>query len=65
MFERENWVGVALLAVCGVVGGVLLWSIATGTAFGYDGPGWLPPVLMVLYVGGLLYAFFRMPRSRL
>lgn len=63
MFDRENWLGVALLAVCGIVGGGLLWSIASRATLAYDGPGWLPPVLTVIYVGALLYAFFRMPKT--
>ena len=63
MFERENWIGVALLALCGVVGGVLLWSIATRVMPSYNGPGWLPPVLIVAYVGALLYSIFRMPKT--
>jgi hypothetical protein len=63
MFDREHWVGVALLAVCGIVGGVLLWTIATRTALVYDGPGWLPPVLTVVYVGALVYAFVQRSKS--
>ncbi len=63
MFDRENWVGVALLAVCGVGGGVLLWTIATRATLTYDGPGWLPPVLMVIYVGALIYSYVRMPKT--
>ena len=63
MFDRENWIGVLLLALCAVVGGVLLWTIATRATLTYDGPGWIPPVLIVVYVAGLLYSFFRMPKT--
>jgi len=63
MFDRENWIGVLLLALCGVVGGVLVWTIATRATLAYDGPEWIPPVLIVLYVGGLLYSLFRMPKT--
>lgn len=65
MFERENWIGLALLAVCVVVGGVLVWTIATGETLSYDGPGWIPVVLAVLFVGGLVYSFVKRPKTRL
>ena len=63
MFDRENWIGVALLALCAALGGVLLWSIATRATLAFDGPAWLPPVLLVLYVGGIIYSLFRMPKT--
>ncbi len=63
MFDRENWVGVMLLAVCGVGGGILLWTIATRATLTYDGPAWLPPVLLVVYIGALIFAFVRRPKT--
>src|SRR5688572_16815847 len=59
MFDRENTVGFLLLAVCAAVGGVMLFSIATGTRFRYTGPAWLVWVLLALFVGGGLYGLFR------
>jgi hypothetical protein len=55
MFEREDLVGIVLLGACAVVGGVLVYSIATGTRFRYTGPDWLVPVLGVLFLGAAIY----------
>jgi hypothetical protein len=63
VFDRENWIGLLLLGLCGAVGGVLLWTIATRATLTYDGPGWIPVVVTVLYVAGLLYSLFRMPKT--
>ncbi|MCC6314552.1 MAG: hypothetical protein IT337_11135 [Thermomicrobiales bacterium] len=65
MFDRENWVGMVLLAVCVVAGGVLLHAIATGSVISFEGPPWLSPILLLLYVGGLVIAWRRMPGTRL
>lgn len=58
MFERENLVGVVLLGLCAVVGGVLVYSIATGTRFRFTGPGWLGVLLFVVFLGASLYGLF-------
>jgi len=59
VFDGENLVGTILLIGCAAVAGVLVYSIVTGTTFRYTGPEWLPPVLLVAYVGALVYAFLR------
>lgn len=63
MFGRENWIGLALLALCGIAGGVLVWSLVTGTILTYQGPEWLPWVLLVVWAGAVLYMLFRMPKT--
>lgn len=65
MLDRENWVGMILVAVCAVLCGILLWSIATGATFTYNGPEWIPPVLTVLFIGGLILSFVRRVKTRI
>lgn len=59
MFDRENWLGVVLLAGCALVAGVLGWSILTGAELVYSGPGWLPPILAAVVIGGTIYLWLR------
>jgi hypothetical protein len=62
--DKENLIGVALLALCAVVGGVLVYSIVTGERFEYNGPRWLVWVLAVLFIGGILYGMLQGFSSR-
>jgi hypothetical protein len=55
MFQRENAIGFLLLGVCAFMGGILVYSIVTGTSYDYTGPRWLSIVLFVLFIGGILY----------
>ena len=61
MFNRENAIGLVLLSLCAVVALVLLYSIATGTRFRFDGPSWLGTALVILFIGGTIYGFFLRP----
>lgn len=56
MFEREDLIGILLLGGCLVVGGVLVYSITTGTRFTYTGPDWLVPILGIVFIGALVYS---------
>jgi len=58
MFERDNLVGFVLLGLCAVVGGVLVYAIATGARFRFTGPGWVGVLLFVVFVGASLYGLF-------
>ncbi len=58
MFDRENLLGWVLLATCALAGGILLWSTVMDRPLVYTGPGWLPPILAVAYLGGVLYLWF-------
>jgi hypothetical protein len=62
--DRDNAIGVALLALCGVVAVALLYSIATGSRFNFQGPGWVGTALVILFIAGTLYAFVRQPGRR-
>ena len=64
MFNRENAIGVVLLLLCGVVALVLLFSIATGTRFRFEGPSWLGTALVILFIGGTIYGFLIRPGRR-
>lgn len=59
MFDRENAVGFLVLAVCVAVGGIMLFSIATGERFRFTSPGWIVWVLLLLFLGGTFYGLFR------
>lgn len=58
MFDRENLLGWVLLATCALAGGILLWSTVTDRPLVYTGPTWLPPVLGVAYLAGVIYLWF-------
>ena len=58
MFEREDVIGLLLLGLCVAVGGVLVYGIVTGTRFRFTGPGWVGIVLMVVFIGAVLYGIF-------
>ena len=64
MFNRENAIGLVLLSLCAVVALVLLYSIATGTRFHFEGPLWLGTVLVILFIGGTIYGFLLRPGRR-
>jgi hypothetical protein len=55
---RDNPIGVLILALCGVVGIVLIWQIATGERLSYDGPNWVIWILGIVMLGGVLYGIF-------
>ena len=57
VFNRENAIGLVLLALCGVVALVLLFSIATGTRFRFEGPSWVGTALVILFIAGTIYGF--------
>ncbi len=58
MFDRENLLGWVLLTTCALAGGILLWSTVTDRPLVYTGPTWLPPILAVAYLGGVIYLWF-------
>lgn len=64
MFNRENAIGLVLLLFCAVVGVVLLYSIATGTRFRFDGPSWVGTALAILFIGATAWGFFMRPGRR-
>ena len=64
MLDRENMIGVILLALCAGVAVVLLYSIATGTRFHYDGPSWLITALAIFFIGASIYSFVMRPGRR-
>jgi hypothetical protein len=55
MFDRENAIGFLLLGLCIVAGGVMVFAITTDTELSYSGPTWLSVVLVVTFVGAILY----------
>src|SRR4051812_17499063 len=64
MFDRENAIGFLLLGLCTFMGGVLVYSIVTGTRYEYSGPTWLAIALSVLFIGGILYGMKSGMRGR-
>jgi hypothetical protein len=59
--DRDNAIGLILLAFCAVVAGVLLYGIATGTRFRWEGPAWVGPVLFVVFAGASIWGFVSRP----
>jgi energy-coupling factor transporter transmembrane protein EcfT len=64
MLNRENAIGFVLLLLCAAVALVLLFSIATGTRFRFEGPSWLGTALIILFIGGTIYGFLMRPGRR-
>jgi protein-S-isoprenylcysteine O-methyltransferase Ste14 len=64
VFDRENVIGLVLLSLCAVVALVLLFSIATGTRFRFEGPSWLGTILVILFMAGTIYAVVTRPGRR-
>jgi hypothetical protein len=64
MFQRENAIGILLLGLCTFMGGVLVYSIVTGTRFEYTGPSWLMVIISILFTGAVLYGLFAGTRGR-
>ena len=64
MFNRENASGLILLVLCAAVALVLLYSIATGTRFRFEGPSWLGTALVILFIGATVYMFVTRPGRR-
>jgi hypothetical protein len=62
--DKENLIGVALLALCVAIGGVMLWSIVTGQELVYNGPRWLSVALGVLFFGAIAYGIVKNVRGR-
>ena len=55
MFKGENLIGVLLVGLCLVAGGIMIWAMATGRELTYNGPGWLPWILLAIILGGSIW----------
>ena len=64
MLNRENAIGLVLLLLCGAVALVLLFSIATGTRFRFEGPSWAGTALVILFLVGTIYGLLIRPGRR-
>lgn len=64
MFNRENWVGIVLVGMCGVVAVALLIEIFTGYTFEYSGPQWLARIIALGGTGLVLVMSFAALKRR-
>ena len=64
MPSRDNVIGILLLLLCAAVALALLFSIATGTRFRFEGPGWVGTALVILFIAGTIYALVTRPGQR-
>ena len=64
MFNRENWVGVVLVGLCGVVAIALLIEIFTDFTFEYSGPQWLARIVAIGGTGLVLVMSFSALKRR-
>lgn len=55
MFKGENLIGVLLAGLCLIVAGIMIWAMATDRQLTYNGPGWLPWILMIIILGGSIW----------
>jgi hypothetical protein len=60
MFEdKGNWIGIGLLILCGLSAGTMLGYIEAGERARWTGPGWLGIVLIVAFLGLLIFGAVR------
>ncbi len=64
MFKGENLIGVLLAGLCLVAAGIMIWAMATGRELTYNGPSWLPWILMVVILGGSFWGLAQRFRGR-
>jgi hypothetical protein len=64
MFNRDSAIGIVLLILCGAVAVAMLYSLATGSRFRFEGPVWLGPALALLFTGAAIWGFFTRPGRR-
>jgi hypothetical protein len=64
VFNRDNVIGSVLLLLCAAVGVVLLYSIATGTRFRWEGPAWVGTALVIFFIGATIWGFVMRPGRR-
>lgn len=57
--SRDNAIGIALLAACGISLGIMLAYTRAGVRPTYSGPVWLAVGVSVLFVGLLLLGWWR------
>ncbi|MGI8643783.1 MAG: hypothetical protein ACR2LS_06680 [Thermomicrobiales bacterium] len=55
MFDRENIVGLLLVALCGAAAVIMTVAIVTGQRLRWTGPTWLAVLLGVIFFGALIY----------
>lgn len=65
MFEdKGNWIGIGLLILCGISAGTMLGYIEAGEVARFDGPGWLGLLIVVAFIGLLIFSAVRSFRGR-
>lgn len=55
MFKDGGFIGVLLAGLCVVVAGIMIWAMVTDRELTYNGPSWLPWILMVVILGGSIW----------
>lgn len=66
MFEdRGNWIGIALLVLCGLSAGTMLGYIRAGEILRYTGPHRLGVVITIVFILPTLYMTIQAFRGRL
>ena len=65
MFEdRGNWIGIALLVLCGLSAGTMLGYIKAGEIARFSGPQWLGVTVIVVTIGLTIYMTIQALRGR-
>ena len=65
MFEdRGNWIGIALLVLCGLSAGTMLGYIKAGEIARFSGPQWLGVTVIVVTIGLTIYMTIQVLRGR-
>jgi hypothetical protein len=59
MFSRDNWPGIALLGLCGLVAIALLIEIFTDVRWEFNGPNWLGNGIAIVGFGIILFMSWR------
>ena len=53
-----------LAGLCLFIAGVMIWAMATDRQLTYNGPSWLPWILMVVILGGSIWGMAQRFRGR-
>ena len=64
MFDnKDNWVGIGILILCGLSAGTMLAYISRGEIARWNGPDWLGSVIVLVGVGLFLFIIVQQIRG--
>jgi len=62
--DRGNWIGIALLILCGLSAGTMLGYIDARKMAHFSGPGWVGWAIVVAFIGLSVFGVVQMVRGK-